>query len=390
MKLMPSFFVAAGLLMQGGVVHAEESEAPKYLLGDVGVRVDLPSGWNMLRWSDWDFKAETSDRALALFAWSTPIQAKPNKADLHLWRAHYIAKAEEFDGTDVEVVKEELDTEHGVPIATFELAFRYKGKSRMALHGAAVPVRGSVFHIALVSAANKSSRARKNLGELVAALDIRTPVEEEAYGSQVEASGVTWTLGDQWRPPVQREMAVLAPRIADLGLEELETCAIALRPRGPEEPDLIVTCQGGMWLGIVDEYTYDDKELLLRPKIFGSADVPAAQPVELSDRIGFHYHPDIGNRQLHVGVVPYDQGLARTWVMGTTADDLGAVLETGMKTAVYSGPHHVSMTDRLGYVMYNPIYLVGGIIVLGLGLLGIAGLGMVITSRRRNKYEDLD
>ena len=45
-----------GLLCGPSFAQDVEDEAPKYLLGDLGVRVDLPSGWNVTRWSDWDLK----------------------------------------------------------------------------------------------------------------------------------------------------------------------------------------------------------------------------------------------------------------------------------------------------------------------------------------------
>ena len=54
--------------------HAED--APEFLLGDLGVRIDLPRSWRMTRWSDWDFNAELKrgrDTVL-LFAWATPVQ----------------------------------------------------------------------------------------------------------------------------------------------------------------------------------------------------------------------------------------------------------------------------------------------------------------------------
>ena len=74
--------IVLSLVLTAPVASAEDgSQAPEFLLGDVGVRVDLPAGWKMTRWSDWDLQAEKPDEKLILFAWQTPLQVEPTEAD---------------------------------------------------------------------------------------------------------------------------------------------------------------------------------------------------------------------------------------------------------------------------------------------------------------------
>lgn len=380
-----------GLLVVSPAHAKDAEEAPEFLLGDVGVRLDLEPRWHMTRWSDWDFKAETRDKSMALFAWTTPIQSLPAEADLEAWGELYADKAVDLGGSEPEVVDVHLETHQDLPTAQATVNFSFGGGARMVLQGAAVPVEGQVFHVANVGARRRAERVEAELDAIVDAMEIHRPPAEPGPRT-VEVSGIQTPLPEGFRVPQEGEMSEIAPRLAQLGIETPEDCLVAIRPHGPDLPDLLATCQGGLWLGIVDEYSFADKEEQLRPTLFGPADVPPATPVDLPDRTGFHYAPDLGDNSLRVGVVPYDQGLARTWLigLGDHAEDHPEVLETVMRSSTYSGEHPVSLVDRAQYLVYRPVWLgVAG----GVGLLLLAGLGLGLAAalnRGGNKYEDFD
>jgi hypothetical protein len=180
--------------------------------------------------------------------------------------------------------------------------------------------------------------------------------------------------------------------VGNLGLENLEPCWIAIRPKPANpEPEVMVTCQGGLLLGVVDEHSFEGVDPIIRAKMFGSAPVEPAEMVALGDRVGFMYKPRPG---LMVGVVPYDKGVARTWVLGDPEDpsletDLRAVLEG----STWSGVHPASLGDQLSYwVTYRPTSpVVLGPAALLLLVLGGGGFaGMRLMGGRKNKYELLD
>jgi hypothetical protein len=192
-----------GLLGSPAFTEDVEEEAPKYLLGDLGVRVDLPSGWKVTRWSDWDFKAETSTPGVLLFAWSTPFQIQPSAETLDSWGAIALAKAREIKGQAPEVTHSELGSLNGTPIVMSEVKFHFDSDTGPAgwLYGAVVPVNGQMFHLATVASASRKSRAKRQRDELVKRLDIRSPAAELGWGARVSASGVQTVLPKDWRPP---------------------------------------------------------------------------------------------------------------------------------------------------------------------------------------------
>jgi hypothetical protein len=388
--MLTSLLLVAGLLTTPAV--AQDGEAPEFLLGDVGVRLDMPSGWNMTRWSDWDFKAETTDKAVALFAWATPVQSPVQQADLEAWAALYEAKAEELGGSDAKATATRIEQHGGRDMVAVDVGFAFGNGAKMVMYGVTVPVEAQVFHVAVISTAPRQKRSKEALAEIADRLEVRKAPASFEEGATLSAAGVSTPLPPGFRTPLEPELAGVYKRTATLGVDKPEDCILAIRPHGPDRPDILITCQGGMWLGIVDSYTFDAKEAELRPHLFGRAEVPAAAPVELPDSTGFHYHVGLGDEALHVGVVPYDQGLARTWLEGPAdrSDDFAEVLETVMKSSTYSGPHPVSLADRAGYLMYRPLWMAGvgagGLVLLG----GLAAGALALSRKRAHRFEDVE
>jgi hypothetical protein len=145
---------------------------------------------------------------------------------------------------------------------------------------------------------------------------------------------------------------------------------------------------------VVDEYTFADKEAELRPVVFGAAPVPAATLLALPDRTGFLYHPEFAGKTLYMGVVPYDQGLSRTWALGPSEDDqaLLASLREALQDTTFSGDHPVTPDQLLAYyVWYRPTHpgvLGSGCGCLCLAVAAFAVVGTFALPRTRKRADD--
>jgi len=374
--------------------HAEDE---KYLLGDIGVRIDLPATWTALEWADWYFKGETTDHSIRLFAWATPFQDAPSQQSAEAWKAHFPDKFEDWVGKVSKLKTKNLEVvsgEHGPTLRstwTFELA---KGSPGLTVFTASLPVEGQVFHIATLTASRQASKTARKFSGLLKRLEVRKKALQPEAKPSVDASGITTQLPKGWRAPAHNERKALNQRIATFGITAGPDCWQALRPRGLAAPDIMVSCQGGMWLGVVDERSFQDKEVDLRNRLFGDAGAaPPGEELQLSDRLGFIHHPDIGANQLFMATVPYDKGLARTWIGSSEAK--GAALKADLLTALqatqYSGPHPAAAVEKAQYYLkyrtFHPFVLVPALLLLGFLLLVIRVVKNASTS---SSFEPLD
>lgn len=365
----------------------EEASEEKYLLGDLGVRIDLPNNMKMTRWSDWDFKAETKDKSVMLSSWSDGVQVTPTVKNSQLWTQQLIKHTETSGGEAPSLVRS--DTKDGIGFA--EVSFQYK-KTKMTLQGAVIPIEGSNLYLANISTSKNNKRARQSLKDLVRRLDIRAkPRKDLSFGATLEAAGISTTLPEGWRPLLDKEQAFVAPTIDKLGQPVSKDCFVAIHPEsGNVNPDIALTCQGGAWLGVVDSYSFTDIEAELRKKLFGQVKTAPAKMVELNDRVGFLYTPEAAGVSLAVAAVPYDQGVARTWIFGAkeNAEFHSRSASQMMQATTYSGSHPASLGDRISYLMYRPIYL-AGVAILFLAILG--GLGLLLFKAfgsQKSKYQE--
>lgn len=367
-----------------------DTEDEKYLLGDIGVRIDLPRSVNMTRWSDWDFKAETNDRMVMVFAWAAGVQSPMSGTAAEDWSGEFSQKATTIGGSNPKQVAASFVDVDGATTANISVAFEFDG-SPMFLHGSAHEVAGSTFYISTIANKRNSRRAIRLRDTLRDTLDLRNPPTDVSVGNTLSAAGVETTLPDGWRAPLDSEMAIVNKEISAIGVTLEDHCFAAMHPNaGDASPDLAVTCQGGMWLGIVDELSFSDKEEVLRHMVFGDAPIKPAVPVLLTDRMGFAYQHELSDRSLVVGIVPYSEGLSRTWIIGSLANQASNVvaLNTMLTNASFAGDHPISLGDRAEYLMYRPVMFVG---VLGAFLLllggGLLGAKRVLSGGTPN-YED--
>ena len=269
--------------MSAPAAFAEE-QAEEFLLGDVGVRIDLPKGWEMSRWSDWDFKAKSKDGKMKLEAWATPVQQAVLEADVEAWSAAHTAKVLELNGSEPEVQGTSFAETSGIGVARSEVAFTFAGDMKGVLISATVPVEGQMFHMSLLTAAQRVKKAQQIMDGLVERLEVRSPMTTTASGAKLELDSISSTLPEGWRPVLSQEQSVVTAASKSL-VEDLEGCWSAIRPRPGGEPDVMFTCPGGpimdIGLGLVDEASFAEVEEKLRPRLFGPVPVEAASRVAL-------------------------------------------------------------------------------------------------------------
>lgn len=377
----------AALLTAASPALAQDDE--EFLLGDYGVRVDLPDDWKPVEWADWAFEAETDDQRLHLWVWGDPVQQPVEAADLAAWATVYAAKAADTKGSDPQVQATEIATIGGRDVARVDVEADYGDGREGALVGATFPVAGKMVHWAVFTAASRKAEAVEALEMLLGRAEVRKEPLDTV--NTVNAAGVTVTLPDGWRAPVAGEHKAVAARAAQLGVDDLNGCWTALRPVAASEPEVMVTCQAGLLLGVVDRLSFADVDEVLRTRLFGGVDVPPAQLVTNEDgRVGFLYRPELETRTLRMGVVPYGEGVARTWIIGPEGEGevFDAVLTEVMRTARYEGDHPVGLGEQVSYyVAYRPTSLpvLGSVGVL---VLLVGGAIFLATRGGRDRYAE--
>lgn len=381
-----------GLLMPTLALAEGGDDDERYLLGDPGVRIDLPVDWNAIDWTDASFEAEKGDKSVKLWVWNRPGQVPVVADDLDAWAKVFLAKVEQIEGKDPEVTAKSVETRAGRPTARFTVAFDFGKDLRGVLHGATFTVEGRVTHLATLAAAARADVGLAALDGVLDRLEARKPPAAVAEGAQVSASGVTATLPAGWRAPLPAELPGVAQLATKLGVEDLTPCWTAIRPLANAEPELLLTCPAGAQLGVVDSYSFAGVDAALRPMLFGKAEVPAAKAVTAaSGQTGFLYVLPTEGRALAMAVVPYGQGVARTWALGPGGEAFEPLLTGLVGGASYEGAHPAGFGDQVSYwVSYRPTSPVT--LGAGAGVLAVLG-GAAFALRRglggRRSYEDV-
>jgi hypothetical protein len=370
------------------------AESPEYLLADLGVQLDLPrSTWHMTRWSDYDFTAKSLDEAMHVQAWSTPVQvavAEP-AAD---WAPLYLEKAEGLGAKNAALSGARIQTVGGRPVALVDVRFEFGSGGGGVLYGASTSIADQTLHVLVAGPAVRSGAIGEQRSRIQETLSVFRPPRPVAAGASVKGPGLTTVLPEGFREPFEAEVAAVAERAAEIGLDDLSGCGTALRPRPARAPDVLVSCAGRGALGVVDEFSFEAVEPVVRKLTWGPVEIEAAHRLDVADRTAFVYRPDPAKVGLAVGVVPAAQGLTRTWVVGDKADDtLVGSLEAALRASTWDGPHPVTQGETLMYyVKYRPTHpAVLGTACLGVGILG-AGLGGIAwwSTRPKKRRHDHD
>lgn len=386
-------WIVALLVVWGGVAAAAD-EDEKYLLGDYGVRIDLPEDWQALEWSDAHLQAEAGDRSLKLFVWATPIQVLPDVADVAAWQALHAAHAERIGGRQPVVQASSVGELAGRTTARVDVEFGFTGGLRGVQAGASFAVKAHDLHVAVITAAQRADKARAMVDDVLGRLEVRRPPVDTSGPQQVDAAGMAVTLPAGWRVPVEGEQGTVAAAAARFGVEDLTGCWSGLRPHVGAAPDVMVACQAPLLLGVVDAYSFEAVDAELHERLFKGAEVPAAEEVQTEDgRTGFLFRPQPGAHTLRIGVVPTGAGVVRTWVFGEEGRgaDFDVALRAVLTSARFVGEHPVGPVDQVRYwLTYRPFStpVLGAALVLVIllaGLVSLVGRG----ARRRPRYDDL-
>ncbi len=355
----------------------------RYLLGDYGVRIDLPEGWSSRAWSDSVFEAEADDRSVKLFVWGGGAQLEPAVGDIDAWARGFANKAESIEGHDVSVRGREVRTIAGRPTARVELTFALGAGLQGAMSGATFAVEGGMVHLATIAAERRSTLATEALEVMLGRLEARRPPKAAPEGQTVSAPGLSAKLPPGWRPAIGAEAALIEAGAAKLGVELKESCWSALHPRALAEPDVMITCPGGLLLGVVDAYSFSGVDAVIRKHIFGTTPVPPATSLTAaSGQTGFLYRPELAGRTLAMAVVPYGGGIARTWVLGAPnqAAAFAESLTALVASSTLEGDHPTGMGDQVRYFL---VYRPTSPITLAMGAGGLAVLGALLWLLKR-------
>ena len=386
------------LLLAGTPAQAED--APRYLLGDVGVRIVLPdnAGWNNIEWADWTFKADA--RGIILHAWAHPFQVDITEADLSAWADYITDHVTAFGIESATVSESSIGSRRDVPSVELTLTFTAgkAGKGTMYVSGFAV--RGQVYFMATVAAERRARTARRTLDALLEDLEVRAPASPVTLGGPLSAGGREIPLGETWRAPLDTEEKAVSELLSERALQRDETCAVAVSPVINGTAPLLVACDEPLEVGILDAFSYTSIAEELTAKYLGaSVEMREPELVELPDRSAVILRPAFEDTRWNLAVVPTEDGITKLWVVGDTAQAL--IVDSMTKKAAletsWGAPPTPSAGEQVGYFLrHRPLHPavlcpVGGAIGLG-GLVGGGALIFAVSAarRRRPRWDDDD
>ncbi|MFN9737155.1 MAG: hypothetical protein ACK59R_01215, partial [Pseudomonadota bacterium] len=158
-------------LLAAPLAHAEA-----YALAEAGITLDLPAGWQMTRWSDWDFKGKTGDGTVAIEAWYTSFQVPIDKEAAERWAGVYADKLDEMRAHGVTRADVDVGEMAGRPTARTTMRFALeKGGPKGAMFVAAFPVEGKVMHVATLAVGGNVAKAESALATLLQRLTVQKP-----------------------------------------------------------------------------------------------------------------------------------------------------------------------------------------------------------------------
>ena len=368
------------LLLTAALAHAEV-----YALADAGITLDLPSGWEMTRWSDWDFKGKTGDGAVLIEAWYTTFQVPVTKEAAESWAGLYSDKLDSMHAEGI--LRDTLSVEEVNGRTTARTTMRFtldKGGPKGAMFVAAFAVEGKVMHVATLAAGANASRAQTALDTLLNRLTVqKPPAEIVALAAPIDSDlGLRITLPDGWRRPLPSEEDEAGKPLAALPIAPKDTskCVRVIHPNANGTADLVAFCQDNWKTGILDELSFADVELTARQHFFGKAGekVPVAEKIERTDRLGLLIAPELADNDLRIGVMPYDRGTIVAWGIGAhgSGDALTSAVRSTLTGLEFSGPEGgaavYEVGDRISHILtYDPFHPA----ILATGLFGLAIFG---------------
>ena len=146
-------------------IVAPMSHADPYLMNDVGGTLTTPRGWEMTRWSDWDFKAKGANGTIMYKLWLTPYQNVVNEEVASAFADEYVRNLSKEGGGEGTVAKTEVKTIGGRATAITEINFKAKGGkgSEGVYVGAAFAGNGQMIHSRVIASKRNLKSARAAL-----------------------------------------------------------------------------------------------------------------------------------------------------------------------------------------------------------------------------------
>ena len=375
-------------------------------MADMGVTATLPKGWSVPRWSDWDLDAVDAGSSVQVHLDYTLWQVPPSKDSAQAWAMRAADALREQGHDRVEMERTEVVEIDGVPTAEVELSFRYQGQQQAVLYQRSWNVDGRTLHLRAIAMRSRARRAEAALTTWSEHIEESRPAAAlEELDDFATDMGFETSLPSGWRNPTQGEVNETRRLASELLKQELnpENCFWAVYPYPDGEAAFLMSCNTPLYLGLIDEHSWSGQEEQVREHFFRGAGMAAAEKIEAGPdrRLAFLYTlPEVQDRVIKMGVTPYDQGMALSWVVTRPQDggdgDLQRVdsaARAAMQNLEFSGPegakHPVGAALYLDYLInYRPTSpVVLGPAALILGLLGFLGFK---ATRRKSGYEDLD
>lgn len=370
MRRLSGLFVASMLV--GASARAEDE---KYLLGDLGLKLNLGDDWTNTAWSDWAFDGNKVDRTALIYVWAKEVQTDIRAEDLDAWSKVYLDKIDSLKGKNPSVRVKEVRDIAGHPVARFEIDYAM-GDAKYAMSGGTFTVEGQVVHVGLVSFGAKAADGAKTLDEILAKADYRKPPKTFVDGAELSASGIISKLPAGWHAPLEVEATEIQSPARGFGIEELDGCWTALRGHANAEPDVLVACPGKINLGVVDDFSFDGVDTQIRERFFKGVPVRGVEKVVSQDgHLGFLYTFDTAAGSLVAGIVPFGAGVARLYAYDPV--DKAAGFEDTVRTLImeskFEGQHPAGFgqyfTYYLKYRPFSPVVIVPALVLLGVGAL---------------------
>jgi hypothetical protein len=369
-----------------------EAEAPKFLLAEVGVRIDHPEeGWKNDHWSEWDLKSTSKDGVI-LLGWTTPYQVDIKAEEAASWGQIYINQAVSQGGIDPKVVVGATRDFRGTVATDYELTMGTTENVELTMYSVGFPVDGQTFHLATVAMSSKKEKAKEELEGALERLEVKAPAGAPTWGGVVNTvPGLETTLDGYWRVPHPKERDATLRIVQSLGVQSIKGCWFAVHPRAGAQADVLLACQDKKRVyPIVDSLTFGDQQRELGEAYLGDQ-APPAEVITLADRIGFHWKGGkVGSREIFLAAVPNQDGMVKLLALPAEGVPAADIVAAGLATTnaqKFSLPKPAPMDATVQYYLrYNPTspVVLGPIAVAIVVFIGICGL-ILFGLQRQNK-----
>jgi hypothetical protein len=374
------------LTLLAGLLFAQTPQT--FALTEAGMTLRLGSAWHMSRWSDWDFKGNTTDNAVFLKAWYTPLQVAVDETAANGWAVQYRAKLEEEErAREVKMERIAVGEVSGRPTARVDMGFELPSGGKGTMQAAAFALDGKVMHLATYAAAAHATRATRELEAALAAMTVEKPASDLSTLGAIGDTGWKAGLPSGWRAPLASEAAEVEPMLSWVPDQGARDCAQAVSPSASGEPSLLLVCPHTDWhMPIVDESSFEDAAGTVGRLVYGKASQNLASPakIRMDGRLGLLARPTLPDRDLRMGAAELDSGAILVWAVGPrgSAQALeGAVSATMSEMKFDAPPQHaagVVVFHTLKYQPWHPLVLAPGLACLA----SMGGLLLFIFRRK--------